>query len=88
MSQFLPGIKNYKTNTMIIILKLQILHFLKKMIFHILVQIILLKKRQKVTNNDDEYREETSKIQDGNESVDNYETSDTFRDVSIIKTSM
>ena len=41
---------------------------------------------KKITNNDDEYKEETSKLQDGNESVDNPETSDTLRDDSIIKT--
>ena len=40
----------------------------------------------KITNIDYEYKEETSKIQDGNESVDNYETSDTLRGDSIIKT--
>ena len=56
------------------------------MICHILVQIILLKKKKKTTNNDEEYKEETSKIQEGNESVDDYETSDTFCDDSIIKT--
>ena len=43
-------------------------------------------KRQKNTNNDDEHKEETSKIEEGNESVDNYETSYTFCDDSIIKT--
>ena len=50
--------------------------------------MILLKKTndKKITNNDDEYKEETSKIQEGNESVDNSETSDTLRDDSIIKT--
>ena len=41
---------------------------------------------KKITNNDDKYKEETSKIQEGNESVDNSETSDTLRDDSIIKT--
>ena len=46
-----------------------------------------MKKNSKtITNNDDEYKEDTSKLQDGNESVDNYETSDTLRDYSIIKT--
>ena len=70
-----------------IIPKLQILHYLKKMICHILVQIILLKNtRKKFTNNDDKYKEETSKIQEGNENVDNSETSDTVRDDIIIKT--
>ena len=29
---------------------------------------------KKITNNDDEYKEETSKIQDGTESVNNSET--------------
>ena len=72
---------------MIIILKLNILHDLKKMICHILVKLILLKKRKKTnTNDDDEYRKETSKLQDGNESVDNSETSETLSDDSIIKT--
>ena len=33
----------------------------------------------KITNIDYEYKEETSKIQDSNESVDNYETLDTLR---------
>ena len=69
---------------MIIILKLQILHYLKNIICHILVQTILLKKRK--TNDYDEYKEENSKLQDGNESVDNSETSDTLRDDSIIET--
>ena len=40
----------------------------------------------KITNNDDEYKEENSKIQEGNESVDNSETSDTLCDDSIIET--
>ena len=40
----------------------------------------------KNTNNDEEYKEKTSKIQEGNEIVDNYETSDTLRDDIIIKT--
>ena len=43
-------------------------------------------KYQNNINDDDEYKEETSKHQDGNESVDNAETSDTFRGDSIIKT--
>ena len=43
-------------------------------------------KWQKITNNDDEYKEETSTIQEGNESVDNYETLDTLRYDSIIRT--
>ena len=49
--------------------------------------MILLKKTndKKITNNDDEYKEENSRLQDGNESVDNYETSYTLRDESIIK---
>ena len=72
---------------MIIIRKPQILHYLKKIICHILVQIIYWKKNDKtITNNDDEYKEETSKIHEGNESVDNFETSDTLHDDSIIKT--
>ena len=48
--------------------------------------ILLKNKKQKDTNDDDEYKEETSKLQDGNESVDNSETSDTLRDDIIIKT--
>ena len=43
-------------------------------------------KDKKNTNDDDEYKEETSKYQDGNESVDNSETPDILRDDSIIKT--
>ena len=73
---------------MMIILKLQILHYLKKMICHILVQMIFTEKTndKTITKNDDEYKEEDSKIQDGNESVDDYETSDTLLDDSITKT--
>ena len=60
---------------------------MKKMIWHILVQIILLKKNdKKITNYNDKFKEETSKIQEGKESVDNSETLDTLRDDSIIKT--
>ena len=71
---------------MIIIRKLQILRYLKKMICHILVHMIYWKnERRKNTNEDDEYKEENSRLQDGNESVDNYETSYTLRDESIIK---
>ena len=40
---------------------------------------------QKNTNNDEEYKEETSKIKEGNESVDNSESSDNLLDDSIIK---
>ena len=39
-----------------------------------------------MTNDDDEYKEDTSKYQDSNERVDNPETSDTLRDDSVIKT--
>ena len=58
------------------------------MICHILVETILLKNRktQKNTNDDDEYKEDNSKLQDGNEPVDIPETSDTLRDDSVIKT--
>ena len=57
------------------------------MICHKLVQMLLLKKNNKrITNNDEKYKEETSKIQEGNESVDNSETSYTLRDDSIFKT--
>ena len=42
-------------------------------------------KNTKNTNYDEEYKEDTSKHQDGNESVDNPETSDTLRDDSIIR---
>ena len=41
---------------------------------------------KKLQNNDEEYKEETSKIEEGNESVDNSETSDNLSDESIIKT--
>ena len=44
------------------------------------------KNDKKITNNDDKYKEETSKNKEGNESVDNSETSDTLRDDRIIKT--
>ena len=37
-------------------------------------------------NSNDKYNEENSKVQDVNESVDNSEASDTFRDDIIIKT--
>ena len=43
-------------------------------------------KDTKNTNDDDEYKEDTSKIQDGNEHVDNPETSDTLRGESVINT--
>ena len=43
-------------------------------------------KDTKHTNDDSEYKEDTSKYQDGNERVDNPETSDTLRDDSVIKT--
>ena len=57
------------------------------MICHILVEMILLKNgRQKNTDEDEKYKEETSKLKDGNESVDNSETSDTLCDDIIIKT--
>ena len=36
------------------------------------------------TNDDGEYKEDTLKLQDGNERVDNPETSDTLRDESVI----
>ena len=50
--------------------------------------MILLKKTndKKITNNDDEYKEENSKLQDINEIVDNSKTLDTLRDDSTIKT--
>ena len=50
--------------------------------------MILLKKTndKKFTNNDDEYKEENSKLQDINEIVDNSKTLDTLRDDSTIKT--
>ena len=37
------------------------------------------KKWQKITNNDDKYKEETSKNKEVNESVDNSETKDNFK---------
>ena len=40
-------------------------------------------KDTKNTNDDEKYKEDTSKIQEGNESVDNTETSDTLSDDSI-----
>ena len=43
-------------------------------------------KDTKNTNDADKYREDASKIQDGNERVDNPETSDTLRDDSVINT--
>ena len=43
-------------------------------------------KDEKNTNDDDEYKEETSKLQYCNESVDNSETSDTLCYDIIIKT--
>ena len=50
----------------------KILHYLRNTICQILVQMILLgEKRQKNTNDNDKYNEETSKLQDCNESVDN-----------------
>ena len=39
-----------------------------------------------MTNDDDEYKEDTSKHQDGNERAYNNQTSDTLRDDSVIKT--
>ena len=39
-----------------------------------------------ITNNDDKYKDEDSKIQEGNESVDDSETLDTLLDDSITKT--
>ena len=61
-----------------IILKLQILHYMENMICET--------NDQKITNNDEEYKKETSKIQEGNESADNSETLGTLRDDIIIKT--
>ena len=43
-------------------------------------------KHTKNTNDDDKYKEDTSKHQDGNERVDNPETSDTLRYEIFIKT--
>ena len=43
-------------------------------------------KDTKNTNDDEKYEEDTSKLQDGNERVDNPETSDTLRNESFIKT--
>ena len=42
-------------------------------------------KETKNTYDDDEYKENTSKHQDGNERVDNTKTSDTLRDEIFIK---
>ena len=41
---------------------------------------------KEITDHDEDYKEETSKMKEGNESVGNYETSDIFCDDSIIKT--
>ena len=43
-------------------------------------------KDKKNINDDDKYKEGTSKLQDGNERVDNPETSDTLCDESFIRT--
>ena len=43
-------------------------------------------KDTKNTNDDDKYKEDTSKLQDCNERFDNPETSDTLCDESFIKT--
>ena len=43
-------------------------------------------KDTKNTKYDDEYKEDTSKNQDGNERVDEPETSDTLRNESVIIT--
>ena len=48
--------------------------------------ILLKKQKTKNTNDDDKYKQESSKLQDGNESVDNSETLDNLRDDTIIKT--
>ena len=57
------------------------------MISHILNEMILLQIRKtKKTNDDDEYKEDTSKHQDVNECVDNHETSDTLRNKIDINT--
>ena len=42
-------------------------------------------KDRKNTNNDDKYKDNTSKHQYGNECVDNHETSDTLHSESVIK---
>ena len=44
-------------------------------------------KDTKNTNDYDKYKEDTSKLQDGNQRVDNPETIDTLCDESFIKTS-
>ena len=86
MDPFLPRNKRLLNEDNVIILKLWIIHYLKNMILPILVHMILLKNKwNKITNKDDEYREEISKLQDGNESVNNSETSDTLHDDSINK---
>ena len=63
---------------------------MKKRIHHILIEMILFAKAKdtKNTNDDDKYKEDTSKHQDGNGRVDNPETSDTLRDESVIKTTI
>ena len=71
---------------MMIIVKPQMLHYPERMMNNILVQMILLEKQTiNKLNNNEKYKKETSKIKEGNESVDNYETSYNLCDDSIIK---
>ena len=57
------------------------------MIRQILVHIFLLKRNDnKITHNDYEYKEETSKFLEDNESFDDSETPYTLRDNSFIRT--
>ena len=71
-----------------IILKLQIRHYPKKddMSHTNQYDSICKSENTKNTNDDDEYKEDTSKHQDGYERVDNTETPDNLRDESVIKT--
>ena len=72
---------------MMIILKLQILHILKKYYTSYTNPDYSIEnlKYMKNTNDDEKYKEDNSKHQDGNESVDNPETSDTSLNENVIK---
>ena len=88
MSPFLPGIKillnkgndhNPETTDTSLSEKYNMSHTSR-------YDYIAKAKDTKDTNDDDKYKEDTSKHQDGNERVDNPETSDTFHyDIVINK---
>ena len=71
-----------------IILKTQILQYTEKddMLYTNRDDFTGKTNDRKITNTDDEYKEEKSKIKEDNESVDNYEASDILRDDSNINT--